>query len=280
MHPKKINPVPEEKCQAGEAWRTFYQSGNLSWIKPETITLDYVRGLAQTEWIGRILKATGFVPRQTVRVLEAGCGSGIYAISLALLGFSVDAFDYNKEAVVLAQQLAQNAETSAGRKLNLRVYQDNLLSIQAASQTYDLVFNQSVLEYFVTDGARHQAIAEMVRVTKHDGYVAAIVQHTGHPFNALWKSFGWPGYTHQPQVAILTPRSLQRAFQQTGLDAVTLDGIYPWHAFFYWPHWYKRWRWLNEGVYLLGKALNRFCPLPRSWRAALATQILAIGRKP
>jgi SAM-dependent methyltransferase len=263
--------------QPGQAWRTYYQAGSLTWLNPEQLTSDWLIRWTRSEWITRMLRATGLRPGRHCRVLEAGCGTGVYGIALALMGYPVDAFDYNLEAVDIARYLVRKIERS-GYSLPIRVYQGDLLHIPAAPNTYDLVFNQAVLEYF-GDGDRQAAIREMARVTKRGGNVVAIVQHTGHPFRPLWTYLDWPGYTNQPPVAEYTPKILGTDLESAGFSSIFLDGIRPWKAFFFWPAWYTRRQWTEKLVYLIDRALERGVPLPNIARQYLGIQMLGMGTK-
>lgn len=264
--------------RTGEAWRPYYQKATLSWSAPELVTPEALEALGRTQWITRMLEATGLRPGAGRRILEAGCGTGAYSIALALSGFTVDAFDYSEEAVALARGLWEKA--AAGRPgTALEFSRDNLSEIQSASERYDLVFNQAVLEYFTDPLERRRALGEMARVAKPGGFVAAIVQHTGHPLRAVWERLGWEGYSDQPPVCRWGPGQLRREFEEAGLTRVNTDGIYPWGALFFWPPWWRAYGASRTAVYLLGRGLD-LLPLPRGARAAMATQILVIGRKP
>ena len=262
--------------RVGESWRTFYQAGNLSWYQPEVVSVEYLLRLAQSEWITRMLRLTRVCPNSRLRILEAGCGTGQHAIALSLLGFQVEAFDYNEEALEIARRLARKVMV-CGRDAP-RFYQDDLIAPRSVYGSYDLVFNQAVLEYFDIAAERRKALAQMARFARPGGWVAAIVQHTQHPLRRLWKKMGWPGYINQPPVTLYTPESLAREVAQAGLVDVRTDGIYPWKVLF-WPPWHRRWKSLHDTFYLLGQALNRGIPLPRTLRSRLAIQILAVGRK-
>ena len=225
-----------------------------------------------------MLDHTGFHPDSNPSILEAGCGTAMYAIALSLLGFSVHAFDYNNEALDIGRYLMRKVRSN-GHSISLRLYQDNLLSVRSPSDTYDLVFNQAVLEYFCDEDERKKALSEIVRVTRPGGWVAVIVQHTDHPFQRLWEKMGWPGYVNQPPVTTFTPARLSEELRQAELSNISVDGIYPWKAFFFWPPWYQRWKWTHDAIYVLGRMLSLAAPLPCILRRHLAIQILAVGRK-
>lgn len=264
--------------QAGEAWRTYWQQDHFSWFDPDNVGgLEIVRH-ARSEWIQRLLKVSNLKSTRSLRALEAGCGTAMFGLSLAALGLNVVAFDYNAQALGYARLFLTRLQQELPNA-NCKLYQGNLLAISLPDNMFDLTFNQAVLEYFTNERERCHALAEMVRVTKPNGRVAVIVQHTGHPLRAYWERLGWEGYTNQPKVMHWTPARLKRALESAGLDDVRTDGIYPWKVFFWYPRWYKRWRITREAVYLLGRALEMI-PLPVFLRQHMSLQIVAVGRKP
>jgi SAM-dependent methyltransferase len=258
-------------------WKTCYQQGQADWLDLRQVSEPYLRRWSKSDWIARLLKNARLKPEKTLKTLEAGCGTGIFSITLSLLGFTAEAFDFNEEALVMARHMSSQLRAE-GCDLPVLFRQDNLLSIQCAANTYDLVFNQAVLEYFCDETESRKAIQEMVRVAKPGGKVAIIVQHTGHSWRHFWKSMGWPGYIKQPPVRIWTPALLAEELKRQGLKDVRVDGIHPWKCLFFWPVWYRGRRWTEELVYLTGRILS-YVPLPCFLRAQMATQILAVGTK-
>lgn len=278
---KPMNQGFSDKAESlsGEMWRPYYRAEELSWISSSKITRDYIQWHIRSEWVQKLTKLACLQPSPEYIVLEAGCGTGLYGLSLATMGFQVHAFDYNDKALVFAKKLEAKAR-EINPDLFIDFFTDNLLDVHAQSNTYDFVFNQAVMEYFVDERERIQAYSEIVRVTKHGGRIAVIVQHTGHSFRKWWEFLGWPGYVDQPPVRIVTPASLARELNDAGLVNVHVDGIYPWKVFFFWPSWFKRVWWVNELIYLLGRFLEKFVPLPVFLRRMLALQIIAVGQKP
>ena len=264
--------------ESGRAWGDYYKNGNLTWYDPKW-RWDHLMKLGGTEYVTRIAKACCLNHKSRARVLEAGCGTGQYALAFGLLGFQVDAFDYNRDAIKIAQSLLAKVK-QANIERQVCFYQDNLLNISLRSNNYDPVFNQAVMEYFLDKRECLVALNEMVRVTKPGGYVAVIVQHTGHPLGRLWRWLGWEGYTDQPPVSRYTCNILAKELKETGLTEVTVDGIYPWKTLFFWPKWYQRWTWSSQLTNILYRRLTAYIPLPRLVRKRFAIQILGIGRKP
>lgn len=272
------NVIWDERSDAGEAWGAFYRADTVTWFRPEYATCAYLDRFAQSEWIQRLLYHARVKPDEKTRVLEAGCGIGLYSLALARLSITVQAFDYNAEALARAK----NFQTQLGENCVSRTaqfYSDNLLNIQQPDNTFDLVFNQAVLEYFTDPRERARALQEMARVTRPGGCVAVIVQHTGHSLRRYWEWLGWQGYTDQPPVIQWTPKRLKAEMHAAGVTQIHVDGVYPWKMCFWYPNWYKRWRVTNEAVYLIGRALERIS-LPLFLRQSMALQIMAVGIKP
>lgn len=263
----------------GEAWRSYFEAESLSWCIPAQITKENLVRFARSDWIQKMLRAAGLHPGAGIRVLEAGCGTAMYGLCLATLGFDVDAFDYNPGALQFARRLEVTAR-QIDPDLKIRFSLGDLLNIQAAPDSYDLVFNQAVLDYFQDETERTLVFAEMIRVTKPHGWVAVIVQHTGHPFRPAWERLGWQGYDNQPPTARQTPARLERELQTAGLENVRVDGLFPWKAFFFYPTWHRRARVTENGAYLLGEFLQRYIRLPQFLRKRLGLQFLALGQKP
>ena len=237
------------------------------------MTLERLEAWGREHWLGDIVRAARICPDHAVRVLEAGCGTGQYSLALALRGYEVDALDYNAAALDRARELI--ATVGAGRRAPSLLNGD-LLCLPTATDAYDLVFNQQVMEYFVDPEPRHLALAQMVRTTKPGGVVVVVVARPGHPLAPAWRRFGWPGFIDQPEMVDLTPRRLEDELRAVGLVDVASDGIAAWRALFFWPRWYERWSVTRRAIGSLTRLLERV-PLPRGG-APMARSPAARGR--
>lgn len=79
------------------------------WCIPDQIESDDITRFAHSAWIQRLLNLIKLPISKPVHVLEAGCGTAMYSLSLATLGFNIniDAFDYNPGALVFAYKLME-----------------------------------------------------------------------------------------------------------------------------------------------------------------------------
>ncbi|HUS14631.1 MAG TPA: class I SAM-dependent methyltransferase [Chloroflexia bacterium] len=263
--------------QAGAGWSQFYQAGTLSWVAPLSVDAAYLDRMARSEWIVRLLELAGLGAPAGQHILEAGCGVGLYALALSRLGFRVAAFDYNPQAVDLAERIRERVGLPAAQ-VSFTV--DNLLAIQAPDSCYDLVFNQAVLEYFCDERELDQALEEMIRVLAPGRKLVLIVQNTRHPLRGIKRMLGWRGFENQPPVRSISAGDLQRRLRARGLVQVQVDGIDPWKGLFHGIPVFTRTRAAHTLTYLAHRGLQRLVPLPRAIRSRLAVQFIVAGQKP
>lgn len=98
------------------------------------------------------------------RVLDIGCGSGVYLEELIGMGFEACGMDISEE--MLAVTRSRLAAAVAGGRLQLA--QGDVEHIPFASGSFDLVICIGVFGYLLRDEA---AIAEILRVLKPGGYL-------------------------------------------------------------------------------------------------------------
>jgi SAM-dependent methyltransferase len=177
-----------------------------------------------------ILAAAG--PRLSGRVLENGCGVGMYVDRLAphagqVLGLEFD-FPRAREAGQRAAQLS-NAQVicAAGEDLPL------------LDASFDLILSHEVLEHVQDD---RQAAAEMARILKPGGRMVIFVPNRGYPFET--HGVYWRGQYHfgniplvnylprrlrdrlAPHVRVYTAGDLERLFSSLPLRLVTRTVIF------------------------------------------------------
>ena len=246
------------------------------WGHPDELTVDRLRAWTREPWLRDIVRAAGGCAQPGARVLEAGCGTGQYGLALAMQGLRVDLLDINLVALERAHQLAAQIFGTAPHPT---IVEGDLMRLPTADDTYDLVFNQQVMEYFVDDARRRAALAEMARTTKPGGRVVVVVARPAHPFERWWRLTGWRGFTDQPLMIELGAARLEGDLQAVGLIDVITDGIGTWRALTFWPRWHERWAVTRRAVGTVTRLFDRV-PLPRAARRRFGLQLLAAGTKP
>ena len=119
----------------------------------------------QERRLGMIARAAGW--RLGGRVLDNGCGIGMYVERLAAWGGEVTGLEFDPERARLAAARSPRVLNAAGERLPF------------SSGTFDLVLSHEVLEHVQDD---RTAMLEMVRVLKAGGRAVIFAPNRGYPF--------------------------------------------------------------------------------------------------
>ena len=175
-----------------------------------------------------IVRAAG--ERVKGRILENGCGVGMYVEHVSLLEGTVIGLEYDFERAAEARQNSLHILNAAGESLPL------------PSGTFDLVLSHEVLEHVQDDRA---AIREMIRVLKPGGRAVIFCPNRGYPFEThgvYWKGkyhFGNKLFVNYlprvlrdklaPHVRVYAKRDLQKLFDSlsvTFIERTIIFGAY------------------------------------------------------
>jgi SAM-dependent methyltransferase len=173
---------------------------------------SYVWRAGQQRRLEMISGAAG--TRLKGRVLENGCGVGMYVERLSALGGAVVGLEYDFERCRLAVARSDRILNAAGELLPF------------AESTFDLVLSHEVLEHVQDDRA---AVVEAIRVLKAGGRAIFFCPNRGYPFET--HGIFWAGKYHfgnklfvnylpdilrrklAPHVRVYTRRTLQRLLE-------------------------------------------------------------------
>ena len=134
---------------------------------------SYVWRDGQQRRLEMTLKAAG--ERVKGRILENGCGVGMYIKHLAPLAGTVFGLEYDYPRAVEARQHAPHILNAAGEHLPF------------PENTFDLILSHEVIEHVQDDRA---AIAEIVRTLRPGGRLVLFCPNRGYPFEThgiYWK---------------------------------------------------------------------------------------------
>jgi SAM-dependent methyltransferase len=173
---------------------------------------SYVWRAGQVRRLEMIVRAAG--ERVKGRVLENGCGVGMYVEKLAAHGGTVIGLEYDHERAAEAHARSPHIVNAAGEFVPL------------PSEAFDLILSHEVIEHVQDDRA---AIREMVRVLKPNGRIALFCPNRGYPFEThgiYWKGkyyFGNKLFVNYlprrwrdklaPHVRVYSRRDLERLFE-------------------------------------------------------------------
>jgi SAM-dependent methyltransferase len=174
---------------------------------------SYIWRAGQLRRLNMILNA-GEEDRLQGRVLENGCGVGMYVQHLAPHCASIIGLEYDFERAAEAHKNSIQIANAASENLPF------------PDQTFSLIVSHEVLEHVQDDAL---AVREMVRVLKPGGRITLFVPNRGYPFEthgAYWRGkyhFGNIPFINwlparwrnklAPHVRIYTHRDLQRLFR-------------------------------------------------------------------
>jgi len=172
---------------------------------------SYVWRAGQQRRLDMIVHAAG--DRLKGKILENGCGVGMYVEHLSPFGGEVVGLEYDFERAVEARGNASHIINAAGEFVPL------------TSSTFDLILSHEVIEHVQDD---HAAIREMVRLLKPGGRIALFCPNRGYPYET--HGIYWQGKYHfgnklfvnylplvlrnklAPRVRVYTRKDLQKLF--------------------------------------------------------------------
>ena len=138
---------------------------------------SYVWRAGQQRRLQMILEAAG--ARLQGRVLENGCGVGMYVEQLLPVSGEVVGLEYDHERALEARERSPEITNAAGEKLPF------------SPASFDFILSHEVLEHVQDD---RQAVQEMVRVLRSGGRIAIFVPNRGYPFET--HGIYWRGGYH------------------------------------------------------------------------------------
>ena len=171
---------------------------------------SYVWRAGQQRRLDMILAAAG--ERAAGRILEDGCGVGMYLARLAREARSVVGLEIEHERGLEALALVERVVCGAGEQLPF------------PADHFDLVLSHEVIEHVRND---RDAIAEIVRVLRPGGRLALFCPNRGYPFET--HGIYWRGSYHFGNIPLVNylPRSLRdrlaphvRVYSRRDLEAL------------------------------------------------------------
>jgi SAM-dependent methyltransferase len=134
---------------------------------------SYIWRAGQQRRLKMIVHAAG--ERIKGKILENGCGVGMYVEHLSPFGGTVIGLEYDFERAVEARTHSPHIFNAAGEFIPL------------SSGTFDLILSHEVIEHVQDDRA---AIREMIRILKPGGRAVIFCPNRGYPFEThgiYWK---------------------------------------------------------------------------------------------
>lgn len=249
----------------GEVWLRNLERQPQAYA-PEQISLSVFNRFRISRWIQVIEEYARLQGGEWV--LEAGCGSGKFALALASLGCRVTALDYSTQMLTNVGALRSKLAVQ-WPDLAVQLVRGDLDHLNFADGTFDLTLNEGVVEHWLDQEGRLAILREMVRVTRPGGSVVVFVPNGRHPLHRWWMQTGYPGY-QAPPMTLYDAETLSMELAEAGCQDIATDGIGAWASLAQWPNW-----WFLS--YPFGLA-NRVIPLPKTVRERWGASVVALGR--
>ena len=173
---------------------------------------SYVWRAGQQRRLDMIVKAAGV--RIKGKILENGCGVGMYVEHLSPFGGTVIGLEYDFERTFEAHANSPHILNAAGEFVPL------------PASTFDLILSHEVIEHVQDD---QTAISEMIRVLKPGGRAVIFCPNRGYPYEThgiYWKGkyyFGNKLFVNYlprslrnklaPHVRVYSKRDMQKLFE-------------------------------------------------------------------
>jgi len=153
---------------------------------------SYVWRAGQQRRLDMIVQAAG--ERIHGKILENGCGVGMYVEHLSPFGGEITGLEYDFERAAEAGENSPQIINAAGEFIPL------------SSSAFDLILSHEVIEHVQDDQA---AVREMIRVLKPGGRVALFCPNRGYPYET--HGIYWKGQYHFGNKLFVNylPRSLR-----------------------------------------------------------------------
>ena len=94
-----------------------------------------------------------------LKILEPGCSNGVVGCLFSLMGADVTLIDYSDKELLKAQKYAHEL----GVRSRIKFIQADLFSMPLPLRTYDLIWNDGVIEHFEDPVAVIKIMAQMAR---------------------------------------------------------------------------------------------------------------------
>lgn len=141
----------------------FFVDYILTDMREQYFGSDYY--LYSCELFNSLTCACGMSVFDNLKILDAGCATGLPDFYLERGGAEIYLLDYSNEVLKNTQEY----QFELGAK-NVHYTLGNIKSIPFKDDYFDVVWSEGVIEHF-EDGVRNKIINEMIRVTKPGGFI-------------------------------------------------------------------------------------------------------------
>jgi len=167
-----------------------------------------------------------FVPDECMKILEVGCGDGLFSVQLKnRKGTEIWGVEMHEESAKIAAQRLD--------KVILGEFLDSIESGRLPLNYFDCIIFNDVFEHFI---GYDEILLKIKKILKTNAFVVTSLPNFRYVGN-LWeiiidkdfryKPSGTLDYTH---FRFFTMKSIKRLFEETGYEILRIEGINPTHS--------------------------------------------------
>lgn len=254
----------------GEDWYSLFSKDNKLY-NSDTPAYSLIKACRTSYWLKEIL-AHGIPDGATpdMKILEAGCANAKRTIAISTHGPRCIGLDYTKAMCETAFRLYQESKTFF-KKMDFEIVQGNILDLPFENDSFDLVFNNGVLEHFLDPKDRTQALKEMVRITKPLGRVLVTVPNGQHILEGIWHN----NLIREDSVleAVISKQDLECALKEAGLRITWTGYLGITESFYQW----LKYKFMRIPILTIDFLIRKFCP--GSFKRFFAFHVICVGVK-
>ncbi|NTV03240.1 MAG: magnesium protoporphyrin IX methyltransferase [Chlorobiaceae bacterium] len=196
--------------QGFQRWASIYGSDKLSTVRSTVRQGHAVMMDKAFEW----LQGTGL--KKGSKVLDAGCGTGLFTIRLAKNGYLVKAADIASQMVNKTREDAEKAGVAGNIEFEVN-------SIESVSGSFDAVVCFDVLIHYPAEGFANA-------FTNLSGLTQGPVIFTYAPYNKIlafqhWLGGFFPKKERRTTIQMIRDEEMQRVLKELGLKVVNRQKI-------------------------------------------------------
>lgn len=167
----------ERLLEQSLSWDDYYQQ---MCIPPHQGGTLY--GLDHKIFFDFLLQSLEGIPKEEVRILDYGCGTGVLGIALASLGYQVAGFDLSDAGIEVAKTAAKKAKVDQQTEFVVA----NAQQLPFQDNSFDLVIGKAVLHHVV----KYEGCGEeLYRIMKPGAQAIFLEGAAGNPLIALARKF-------------------------------------------------------------------------------------------
>lgn len=257
-----------------DQWIRVFNTGPSSYLVTDPRQIRKTRNHPIVRFILHTCRLSG-----RERILEAGCGGGLYGLTLATFGCDCVELDFSEQMLKNVEITREEYQTEYG-PLKVSTLRGDITDLRNLQGAFDVVFNEGVIEHWVDVLQRKQVLGEMVRAARPGGFVVVCIPNNSHPLYTWWyflqRIFHTSWLIFRPggelEEAIICASALEREMADVGLVEVVSEGFGVTRTISYYPRWLP----LRAFSKLLGIILP---PFPKHIRRRWGVYLLACGRR-